>query len=438
MRPVRVSDAALGSPVLVPAVPAVGRPFGQVLSNQGAVGEKYLVTFDFTPDRTLLYPAWLFANWRANPLEPGGPDFPGNAPLTVRAQVQFPGAGGNTVVTPLYTIAGADQVQLNPGGSVWLVALCALPAGVSARLVVYANPGASGRVPLSIPVSAADDGVGHTRGASVTEPSWGSPVAAQPQATEGTFAPIACVARASGREAFYPVALMGDSITFGNGDFPTGWGYAVRALSAAGVPWLSLSAGGEFLPSSSTPHAPHARFRMLQATGCVWVLEALGTNNMLLLAILGGTDVSGILTDKVAVWRYLDAGGFAVASVVPPPVQNANPDIAGRLDVVRTDLVRWLRDGAPVNVRTGQAARVGAQGGDIARTLVLDAQRRVSVAPSGPPHPVRVIFDVGAMVEASPGANQWAPGMTTDLVHPTSAGAQAMAQAVDPSVFRRL
>lgn len=417
-----------------PGVPWVGRPFGQILAQKGAVGDKYLVTIDFVAPRTALSPRWALANWRSNPLETGGPEFAGDAPLTVRGQLDvFDGSSWKS--QKLVFPHGADSATVNTGCTVWAEYPGAVGGGAQCRLVLWVDPGASGTVPLSGAVMATDPGVGHSRGPSITQPTWGQPVAARPQVAESTFVPIACVAQPAAQLPV--VGLLGDSITMGLGDLPAGFGYAVRALDAAGIPWLSLAVGGDFLIDWHL--LPVGLRRCQQIAGCDWLLEAWGTNNLGLLAGFGSTDPSPVMSTKVRLWRSLAKTGAGVVSITQVPVRNSDPTAQARLNQLRNTLVAWQRDGAPWDVGTGEAVPAGAQGSSVSRCRVLNPDGSIRQSASGPQHPLAAMFDVAATVEdpAVDGGNQWRAGMNADTVHPSTAGHQAMAQAVRVEVLRQ-
>ena len=416
------------------AVPLGVRPFGIHNTNLGAAGERYAVAWTFSAPFALRGLEIVLPGWRLNPLESGGPEFPLPAPISVKMAVRVTD-GPNSVNLPVLFGAQGRVGTLQPGGVLTGVANVPLRQGQQATLVAYLDPGASGRVPISVVTSAADTGVKHARGTSLSfDPDTWNGTATLASVAESTVAVMVFGLPDRRAELRPSVALLGDSITYGIGDAPTGWGYAVRALQGAGVPWVSCAVGGDFLGYSPWGGVGY-RFHALRWVR--WVLEAWGTNNITLLASFGLTDASNIKGAKVLLWRDLAKAGLGVATCTNTPVRNSGDSAAdARATSIRQDLVTWQRDGAPWNVATGQPVAVGTTGANISRCLVLAPDLSVLKAASGPQHPVAVMFDTGRAVDIN-GGNQWASGMAVDDVHPSSAGAQAMAQAVATAVFRQ-
>lgn len=422
-------------PVIYPsptAVPLPVRGFNVHNTNLGTAGEKYAVTVQFAAPFSLRQLEIAIPGWRLNPLESGGPEFELPAPVSVRAAVRIVD-GANSYNAPVIWHSAGRVGTVQPGGL--LTGTCAAPLrqGQTATLALFADPGATGQVPIAVAVTAADPGVKHARGAALSfNPDTWNGTATVASVAESTMAVFVAGVPERRAEIRPPVALLGDSITYGLADLPTGPGYAVRALSAANIPFVSCSVGGDFLGYS--PWQGVAYRLQLAARYSRWCLEAWGTNNIGLLAQFGLTDAGNIKSAKVTLWRDLAKGGYGVASCVNTPVRNGDSTIDGRCTSIRQDLVTWQRDGAPWNVATGQPVAVGTQGANISRCLVLRPDLTVAVQPSGPPHPVSVMFDTGGAVDVN-GTNAWASGMGADTVHPSTAGHQAMAAALQTAVF---
>lgn len=417
-------------------VPVGVRPFGVHNNDLGPAGQRYAVALTGTMPFDAAALEIAIPGYLLKHPQDGGPEVVLPNSVSVKAAVRVV-SGLDATNVPVVWEGGGRVGTVTPGSVLRGVAAVPLPTGAQFTVALSLDPG-SGQVPVSIIQSASDPGVRHAHGTSLTfDPdTWdGSSVVGS--ANEPSPSVILAAVPAVPERVPPGVCLLGDSITLGGGDVPTGWGYAVRALQGAGVPWLSGAMNGTVI---AKPPWQGMRYRwQLISRYARWLMEMWGNANVLVAGLLGGTDASGLKADKLALWRGAARAGFGVVSCVPPPVRDPNNDatLNSRYTSIRTDLVTWLRNGAPWNVATGAAAAVGATGPNISRCLVLGPDLSLRTAPSGLQHPVAVIFDPGGTVEATPGANVWAAGTNADTLHPSTAGHQAMANAIATSVFRQ-
>lgn len=409
--------------------------------------------------------------------DPGEVDGPN--PVRVRASIEHPAGvwrrvSGSTAWSASTAYAAGDQVLHNgtrwvaeaattagqaPGAAPW-VAVRVFPVSWSGQDAARSVEVAPGAAAVSEPVDLGSVGLlagetvavnmlaisGSTGGRIIsgadsipgdfvldytTEPTAGSaddlvdqPVTTQTSMPVGTPLPLPTVVEGLSRNPNTVLAL-GDSLFQGlydtDLDGDTG-GFVPRALRA--TQHYRMSVSGQRADSLSLP---------TQVT--TWRDELLDRYNIV-ITDLGGNDavradgttnvasnVAMVKGRMTALWRYLARRCPHVwATTITPWTAStdgwatvANQSLANNitggtngLDGVWGQLRTWFRDGAPIAV-FGRTVRAGDH-----------------------EHPLAGIIDVGHTVIDPASGWRWKAGLTTDGMHPTAAGHQAMAAALVP------
>lgn len=190
------------------------------------------------------------------------------------------------------------------------------------------------------------------------------------------------------------VAIVGDSIAIGDGDYTTNsdyyQGYIARGL-ANGFPYCNPSVGGSTLSAFNTNHT----HRAAAFTGCTHAILEYGTND-----IQGNTIslLSAMQTRYTTAWATLKRYGLKVWQCTLLPRYNGGsggtPDTS---EALRTGLNDWFRSSA---------------------TTYIDG-----------------IFEAADLAETSRNSGVWRANYTSDGVHPNSAGHAAISACITTAVL---
>lgn len=206
------------------------------------------------------------------------------------------------------------------------------------------------------------------------------------------------------------VVAFGDSITDGVGttlDADRGWAARLaRRLATGGSPMSVVNAGlsGNRLLRHGFGVSALARFDrdVLGVAGVRWMTVLLGINDITFPAVPGVPATEAVTADDL-IWglrQIIDrahAHGIKVAGATILPVEGVNTYTEAG-EAIRTAVNRWIRTSG-------------------AYDAVLDFD--AAVRDPANPKRLRAAFDPG------------------DHVHPNDAGNEAMAEAIDVSIFRR-
>jgi hypothetical protein len=333
----------------------------------------------------------------------------GLSAITVGAAIEI----GGTVYP--FTFGGAAKKTLQPGESVTSDPLTGVtvPTGAVFTRTWIDLPSSANSFPRSWGIYLSS-GVGEgttrtTTGADLTLTGSG----AVPVGSDNGTPPLALSAVVPSN-ALPAIAIIGDSITEAQLDDwqadPTHSGYAVRAVTAAGRPYITYARGGDKaqLMNSATRRAYW--FEALDT--CTHAITGYAIND-----IAGSRTLAQLQADNLSLWTYLVSRGVTPRQVTCTPYTTstdawatlANQTVRAQ-ESVRLAWNAWLRDGAPISggvaVATGTsgALRAGAAG-----------------------HPLNGVLDTAATVETD---GKWNVGATTEGLHPSPAGMASMSAPV--------
>jgi len=214
------------------------------------------------------------------------------------------------------------------------------------------------------------------------------------------------------------IGLAGDSIVRGTGD--NDLGLFERALgnnySFMNVAFPSENMSGWIGSNGLT------RYRRQS------LLAQAGPSHIVTNYTVNSLGQSTFLTDALAIWKSLRRMAPKVHATTLTPqtsttdawatVANQTPSRAAGDETRRIEFNTWLRDGAPISAGapvasgTTNATRIGATG-----------------------HPLVGYFEVADAVESARNSGRWKASLTSDGIHPNTAGAIAASVAIDPLVF---
>jgi len=215
------------------------------------------------------------------------------------------------------------------------------------------------------------------------------------------------------------LGIVGCSVPHGAGDGGlsstyTGWnalnselgsgGFIGRALRTAGIPAINAATSGDNLGNfRQTAALSEPRQRFLRDVG---TMLSYDTRN----DVTAGTALATIQTNLLAEWSKWSRGGQRVVDYTGTPrssstdawltnqTANGNPSLLVSLNT-------WKRDGCPAI--GGTPAAVGATGSTVSRCMVRNTAGTVVVQPSGPTHPLYVIWEVADTVESARNSGIW-------------------------------
>lgn len=203
------------------------------------------------------------------------------------------------------------------------------------------------------------------------------------------------------------VAIVGDSIPWGNDDTTTGAdaglkdrGFVNRALETAVIPYVKIAAGGD--SPSYFNQFTKSQYRRGLITGSEYAIFYASINRIRL-----GDSFATVQADALAMWNWLAARGMKVyACTIGPKTTSSNG---------------WTTTGAQT-LDTYNANRV----------LFNDWIRTT-------PAPLTGYFEVADVMETARNSGIWkvdgAGSYTTDGLHPKTSMHKLMAAAIDTSVL---
>lgn len=346
---------------------------------------------------------------------------PGPNSITVTAAVENPTAAtqnnnGQTGAKLQVTWGGAPSVTIQPGGIVVSDPIpMRLPAGQYLATRTYVSVSAAGQKwPVDL-YTIQGSWEGATRGAPATDLTMSSTTTIG-QSTEAGYGPIAVIGTPF--TARTPcVGLVGDSILYGSGDTnPNGMGFAVRALAAANIPYISVAKPGEQASSVNTEAGFQKRMALTAA--CTAVIEEYGQNDR-----ANGRTLAQIQADRLTLWGYYADRGIKVYATTNTPNTTSTDSWATTTnqtltssESIRTQLNDWLRDGAPIDATSKAAVPRGTT------SNVLRA--------GSPGHPLVGYIEVADTVETARNSGIWKASYTGDGTHPNATGHAAAASAI--------
>lgn len=221
------------------------------------------------------------------------------------------------------------------------------------------------------------------------------------------------------------VLHFGDSIAAGLGDTSItdyGAGFLRRAMTNT-IPYISVAVSGDL-------YANNHAFRIQMAQVCTDVIDEMGIND-----IKGGATLAAIQANAIGYWNAFAAYGCRVWKTTITPYTTSTDSWAtggnqtpSAYEAVRIAFNAWIRAGAPI--LAGTAVAIGTTG------ALLAGQAG---------HPLSGYFETANTVECNSAGvltqdgGRWLPGSVylTDTLglHPSSAGAAAMALAINTSKF---
>lgn len=326
-------------------------------------------------------------------------------PVTTRVSVET--AGGT--IHPV-TFSGASSVTVNPGAGVISDPITlTLADGDVLFTRLFQEVETGDQLPTSTRFClTTGEGEGLQWGADLTA----SGAIPQGNTTAPTVLALLGTPPTTRTTAF---ALLGDSITAATFDdwttTPGHSGFAVRAMNAAGLPYISYAVGGDKASMMNNP--TRQAYWWTGIEGCDWFFAAYGIND-----IAGGSTLAQLQTNTIALWAALNARGLAGAQGTTTPFSTStdgwatvgNQTAASPHESVRVGWNTWLRDGAPLTVALAAVATGGSglRAGDTG-------------------HPLTAVVDTASAVESSLNSGRWVVGTTDEGLHPNPTGHAAMA-----------
>jgi len=408
--PYEATSAVVGpSPVTTRSKGAV---FGSETSDGVATGHLTRLAFTFLEDCSsveLLY---------ANVLGGDGVEADGRNDITVWCAVEDPVSGTPRLLTP------PAGLVLSPNGSVWV----SVPGYLGRRgetLVVRSqvSVAAGGVFPMPLKaVGPADGRLTNPGATNVTTSTAASAIVGQGKAA--SFGPVGV--RGVPEVGSPAVLALGTSIGAGAGSSTAmteeaGW-YKL-ALSGSNIPCHNIA-----FPSSSAHQAAtwEQRFRRFFTTEGTTFTDGLiehGTNDFIVYNL--ATMQADILL--LAQLFRTRVERLWIPSTPPRTSDTAGTTPTGR-EAYRQAWNAWLRDGMPIDASTGKAVTAGTS--SAVRCDVYNAAA-ARIAVGSPAHPFTGVWEVADTVESARNSGVWrSPALTSDGVHPSSAGHQLMAAAV--------
>lgn len=328
----------------------------------------------------------VFGNFYQN-----GGDFDGPNPYTIKLSVKH-----NGVLYPVF-FGGQRSITIQPGESVVesdeIVGL-SFVEGDYFYTNTYVTVPAGGKYPLTM-VTNASIGEGRTVG-DITD---GGAVTAY---NNYGFAPFAIIGVIAGSRK--PViGLIGDSIMYGfsNNDLSFAELFCINNR----IPYVKLAKSGE-RANQFTAEGRRHRWKYLDY-GITHAIVEYATNDM----SQNPATLSAVTTPLQEVWNALDSRGIKVAQTTCVPRTTS------------TDSWATLANQTPMNAAFSPAGtNVRGQFNTYVKTL---------------PSPVYYAIDINVNIEGTGAdAGKWAPGKTTDGIHPSgpSHGAD-MAPLIDIAKF---
>lgn len=298
---------------------------------------------------------------------------------------------------------------LNPGINPYLGILTTIETGSASNLWCPGDISTSG---IDFVVNYATTGAIPTPGGALDPVDSG--FTNQTNASAGTSMPmpVAVFAGIDPIKAPLVLGLVGDSSVFGFNDTPVleRLGWAGRASER--YSWMKSAQSGSQAAHFNSSHA----FRDVQLAMCDAVIVTFGGNEL-----SNSKSLATIQSDFATLWKTLRALGPRVWATTVMPITTSSDSFAtvanqtalngsfGTAGTTYANLMKWLRDGAPL-ASNGQNYRAGQPG-----------------------HPLSGILDHTPAVVDPTSPWKWrAPGYTADGAHPTALGAQIVASWARP------
>lgn len=319
--------------------------------------------------------------------------------ITVKAGLEnvlsVPTASGSVPSTVPVMFNGARTVTIEPG---CFAVSDPIPLDVTAGQLIYSRTfvsvaSAGQKWPLSL-FTVSSDFEGNNRGAPGADQTASGSIAT---VNERSYGPVAVLGvPIAGRSR--SVALSGDSILFGSGDYPNDRGWAVRALVAANIGHMQIAKPGEQITTVSNAASVNAYVRRYALSfGCTDVIEAYGRNDY-----ANGRTLAQLQVDKLVIWARWQVRRMRIwtATLIPGTTSTDGWTTTGNQTVVTGESVRlayngWVRDGAPI--LNGSAAATGS-----------NANGTLRAGASG--HPLTGYIELADTVESARDSGFWKVG----------------------------
>lgn len=350
-----------------------------------------------------------FTGWQASSTTEA--DTPNS--ITVRAALEYPA----TQLFPV-TFGGSRSVVIEPGATVLSDVLgVVLPKGTTFWTRTFVQPASGGKFPRESYITTSP-GEGHNydgAGTDLTGP--GSASLTGIGGSQRVYGPAAILGQVvdPGKAV---IGIVGDSIANGTGDNDIG--YIQRAL-ADNYSFQKVSFPGEgyFGWNTNFGISRYRRMGLLERCGITHLICEYGVNSLALT-------LADLKQAAIDTWTSL--AYFRVPMYQPTLTpQTTSTDVWATTtnqaliyparEPVRTSFNAWLRDGAPMSGTA--AAPVGAAGAGVLRAGVTG-------------HPLRGIIEAADRAETARDSGIWRAGYTSDGTHPNTAGATAIAAAINP------
>lgn len=356
-----------------------------------------------------------YGNWNGTPNSPyGDTDNTNPNPVTYRAAIEYP-AGR---ITPVFFNGSRNGIADNGATIVSDPVAIEIPAGAQFWVRTYTSV-VTGDYWVQMGNSTSNtEGEGFA--ATDLTAAGSGPIA---RSDSFIMRPHAIYGRSDGSES---VAIVGDSIAFGQGDTfgqdraSAFGGFIARAANAASLPWVGLAMPGETAARFLTSPTNHSR-RGVLIGGCSVAISNCGVND---LQTGLSPSFSTLAASLVGVWQLLAMRGMVVWQTTITPFTTStdswataeNQTIATtRSSAVRVAINDWLRAGAPLDQTTKAPVAVGTIGAVLAGKIG---------------HFLAGYLDVADAVETSRNSGIFKAGYTADGLHPAPVAHIAMSEVV--------
>lgn len=334
--------------------------------------------------------------------------------ITVKAAIEYPA----TVIFPV-TFQGQDSVEIAPGANVVSDPIgLELAKGLNlyTRTYVAVNGGEYFlRGGMATGGSGGPEGHNYANppGADLTATGSGNPASGY---NEYVYGPSAILG--------YPtdpgkvvIGGVGDSILAGTGDNQVGW---LTRLVNGDYSLQKVAYPGEGIGTGWNNLNGLQRYRRMA------LLEQVGANLIVAEHIVNdlGNPLATLQSNALTYWTALSRLGPVWATTCTPQTTGDWTTTVGQTiansskETKRVQYNAWLRDGAPISA--GVAVAVG--------TLLA-----TRAGASG--HPLRGYIEVTDQLETARDSGIWKANYTADGTHPTTAGATAIAAALNPVTY---
>jgi lysophospholipase L1-like esterase len=218
------------------------------------------------------------------------------------------------------------------------------------------------------------------------------------------------------------VALIGDSLTHGDGDTPNDRGWGAQALKGLRS-YVKAAYSGKLASDLLT----YDNTLWPKVQGATHGVLLIGTNDL-----NGGASLATLQSRVIAVWKRMAAAGMLVRGATIPPRSTSTDNWATTVNQTtaasnptRVQFNNWMRDGAPM--LNGVAVGTGT-----------NAPGTVRFGETGHPLMANGFFDFAEIAESATNSGLWkvngtANWPTTDGVHWNSSIIAMIAATINPA-----